>query len=142
MNIAHEIILTRESWEDLNTRLSHYDSDNQRKVNAFLSSIEQDIIVTHKADRILVETANLDENAILAALLKGQITSSEQSSNDSKYNTTYDVQVDNFWAFDSIFSFVGHIASEDFYLNQLLATSIEQEEYSTTEIIDCAKDAA
>ena len=68
MQLNRPLCLPADAWNDLTSRLSHVSDARRQKTDAFLEEISQNVQVTRNGRRILVESNNLDESAILALL--------------------------------------------------------------------------
>lgn len=130
MNPRNEIILTKESWNALNARLLNFDADNQGKIGEYFRSIEQDIEVKYENDSVFVESANLNEDAILSSLLSSQAFSNEIQERTIHYN----VQIDTLCGLSQYRELRKGYAYQDMYLTQLQDTRFGFEFFTTAEI--------
>lgn len=116
MHINHQINLASEVWSNFVYQLSHCDSTRREKIDAFFAEIDQNITVRHRTHQIIVESSQLDENAILAALL-------DDKQHSTKYHLieVFDIISEDLLDFGEPIIPVHPIASEDRY-QHLLAT--------------------
>ncbi len=68
MDIVHQIVLARETWDDFAKGLTNIDSGKHEKISSFFEQISRTISVQRELNSIVVESSRLDEDAILAAL--------------------------------------------------------------------------
>lgn len=130
MNPRNEIILTRESWNALNSRLLNFDADNQGKIGEYFRSIEQDIEVKYENGSVFVESANLNEDAILSSLLSSQAFSNEIQERTTHYN----VQIDTLCSLSHYRDLRKGYAYQDMYLTQLQDANFGFNFFTTAEM--------
>ena len=133
MRTVHQINLSSHIWNNLLNRLTHCNTVTQANINAFFKEIDEDICITHDANRTVVESHGLNETAILRALQQ----STPHTNFSDVLSETYDIQVNEYIDFDEIFDFSEQIAQEDFYQNCILLSKYDSPEYTTGNMDNC-----
>lgn len=137
MRIEHHMTLQQDAWNHFAHSLAHPDLSIQRKANDYFEEIERTIIITREPDKISVQTHNLDEHAILAALL-----GKNKSDHLVKQHVeTYDILINTLFNYNIISSFLDQTATEDCY-HKVLSEANSRSTYSTANIAHCSAQAA
>lgn len=137
MRIEHRMTLQQDAWVHFAHSLAHPDLSIQRKANDYFAEIEQNLVITRDSNQISVHSHNLDEEAILAALLG-------ENRHDyvaSKSAETYNILINTFLNYNVISSFYDRTATEDCY-HQILAEDNRRSTYSTANMVPCSAQAA
>lgn len=74
MDIVHQIVLAKETWDNFAKGLTNIDSGKQKKIQSFFEQISHTISIQREPNSIVVESSRLDEDAILAALCGGTLS--------------------------------------------------------------------
>lgn len=126
MHTSHQISLPADVWSDFVLNLNHCDQSRRQKRNAFFAEIEQSISVRHEAQQIIIESCNLDEDAILAALLDD----GNQHIEQRHLIEAFDTIAEDLLGFGDIITAFQQKASEDRY-HHLLTTRKPVAGYAT-----------
>ena len=126
MHTSHQISLPADVWSDFVLNLNHCDQSRRQKRNAFFAEIEQNISVRHEAQQIIIESSNLDEDAILAALLDD----GNQHIEQRHLIEAFDTIAEDLLVFGDIITTFQQKASEDCY-HHLLTTRKPVTGYTT-----------
>ena len=137
MRIEHHMTLQQDAWVHFAHSLAHPDLSIQRKANDYFAEIEQNLVVTREPNRISVHSHNLDEEAILAALLGDN----QHDNAAGKPVETYNILINTFLNYNVISSFYDRTATEDCY-HQILAEDNRRSSYSTANMVPCSAQAA
>lgn len=137
MRIEHHMTLQQDAWVHFAHSLAHPDLSIQRKANDYFAEIEQNLVVTREPNRISVHSHNLDEEAILAALLGDN----QHDNVAGKPVETYNILINTFLNYNVISSFYDRTATEDCY-HQILAEDNRRSSYSTANMVPCSAQAA
>ena len=127
MRISHQISLPVDVWNDFVYHLNHCNQSRRQKINAFFTDIEQNLTIRREATQILVESSNLDEAAILAALLADDNQHIEQRHLIEAFDTINGGLFD----FGKNITAIHQAASEDSYNHLLTAKKTRNTGYST-----------
>lgn len=111
MRRSHQISLPADVWNNFVYGLNNCNQSQRKKMNAFFAEIEQNLAVQYEAHQIVVESSNLDEDAILAAMSSDN---AQYVSQNHSIETFYTITESPF-VLDNILTVMCQEASEDCY---------------------------